>query len=79
MVEWTYSSMHVYPRHQIVVSSQLKVSALFPGNVSPVFIGEEVLFLILNFSVGSKWKIQKERDHWKDQDLGGWTILKRFL
>jgi hypothetical protein len=21
-------------------------------------------------------EIQKERDHWEDQDVGGWTILK---
>jgi hypothetical protein len=25
--------------------------------------------------VGSR----KEGDHWEDQDLGGWTILKRIL
>jgi hypothetical protein len=23
--------------------------------------------------------IQKERDHWEDQDVGGWTILKLIL
>jgi hypothetical protein len=22
---------------------------------------------------------QKERDHWEDQDIGGWTILKWIL
>jgi hypothetical protein len=22
------------------------------------------------------WESQKEIDHWKDQDVGGWTILK---
>jgi hypothetical protein len=22
------------------------------------------------------WEIQKERDHWEEQDVGGWTILK---
>jgi hypothetical protein len=22
------------------------------------------------------WKSQRERDHWEDQDVGGWTILK---
>jgi hypothetical protein len=22
------------------------------------------------------WEIQMERDHWEDQDIGGWTILK---
>jgi hypothetical protein len=26
--------------------------------------------------VGYWWEIQKERDHWEDQDVGGWTILK---
>jgi hypothetical protein len=25
------------------------------------------------------WEIQKERDHWENQDVGGWTILKRIL
>jgi hypothetical protein len=25
------------------------------------------------------WEIQKEREHWKDQDVGGWTILKWTL
>jgi hypothetical protein len=23
--------------------------------------------------------LQKERDHWEDQDVGGWTILKWIL
>jgi hypothetical protein len=22
------------------------------------------------------WESQKEIDHWEDQDVGGWTILK---
>jgi hypothetical protein len=25
--------------------------------------------------VGYWWKSEKERDHWEDQDVGGWTIL----
>jgi hypothetical protein len=25
------------------------------------------------------WESQKERDHWEDQDIGLWTILKWFL
>jgi hypothetical protein len=25
------------------------------------------------------WEIQKERDHWEDQDIGVWTILKGIL
>jgi hypothetical protein len=24
------------------------------------------------------WESQKERDHWEDQDVGGWTILNGF-
>jgi hypothetical protein len=24
-------------------------------------------------------EIQKERDHWEDQDVGGWTIFKFIL
>jgi hypothetical protein len=26
--------------------------------------------------IGYWWKSQKERDHWEDQHVGGWTILK---
>jgi hypothetical protein len=29
--------------------------------------------------MGYWWKIQKKRDHWEDQDVGGWTILKWIL
>jgi hypothetical protein len=29
--------------------------------------------------IGYWWEIQKERDHWEDQDVDGWTILKRIL
>jgi hypothetical protein len=25
------------------------------------------------------WESQKERDHWEDQDVDGWTILKWIL
>jgi hypothetical protein len=25
------------------------------------------------------WEIQKERDYWEDQDVGGWTVLKCIL
>jgi hypothetical protein len=25
---------------------------------------------------GYWWESQKERDHYEDQDVGGWTILK---
>jgi hypothetical protein len=25
--------------------------------------------------IGYWWEIQKERDHWEDQDVGGWTIM----
>jgi hypothetical protein len=25
------------------------------------------------------WESEKEKDHWEDQDLGGWTILKRTV
>jgi hypothetical protein len=25
------------------------------------------------------WESQKERDHYEDQDVGGWTILKWML
>jgi hypothetical protein len=26
--------------------------------------------------IGYLWESQKERDHWEDQDVGGWTIVK---
>jgi hypothetical protein len=29
--------------------------------------------------IGYWWESQKERDHQKDQDLGGWTILKWII
>jgi hypothetical protein len=29
--------------------------------------------------MGYWWESQKERDHWEDQDVGGFTILKWFL
>jgi hypothetical protein len=29
--------------------------------------------------IGYWWESQKEGDHWEDQDVGGWTILKWFL
>jgi hypothetical protein len=25
------------------------------------------------------WESKKERDHWEDKDVGGWTILKWIL
>jgi hypothetical protein len=29
--------------------------------------------------IGYWWETQKERDHWEDQDVGVWTILKMDL
>jgi hypothetical protein len=29
--------------------------------------------------IGYWWERQKERDHWEDQDVSGWTILKWIL
>jgi hypothetical protein len=29
--------------------------------------------------IGCLWEVHKERDHWEDQDVGGWTILKWIL
>jgi hypothetical protein len=28
---------------------------------------------------GYWWESQKERDHWEEQDVGWWTILKWIL
>jgi hypothetical protein len=30
-------------------------------------------------NIGYWWQSQKEGDHWEDQDVGGWTILKWIL
>jgi hypothetical protein len=29
--------------------------------------------------IGYRLEILKEREHWEDQDVGGWTILKFIL
>jgi hypothetical protein len=29
--------------------------------------------------IGYCWESKKERDHWEDQDVGRWTILKWIL
>jgi hypothetical protein len=29
--------------------------------------------------IGYWWESQRERDHWEDQDISGWTILKWLL
>jgi hypothetical protein len=29
--------------------------------------------------IGYWWESQMERDHWEDQDVYGWTILKWYL
>jgi hypothetical protein len=31
---------------------------------------------IRGMHIGYWWGSQKERDHWEDQDVVGWTILK---
>jgi hypothetical protein len=29
--------------------------------------------------IGYWWESQKERDHWEEEDIGGWTALKWIL
>jgi hypothetical protein len=29
--------------------------------------------------IGYWWESQKEREHWEDEDVGGWTILGWIL
>jgi hypothetical protein len=36
----------------------------------------DLISLLLFFKNKENRLCQKERDHWKDQDVGGWTILK---
>jgi hypothetical protein len=33
----------------------------------------------MGMHIGYWWENQKERDHWEDQGVGGWTILKWIL
>jgi hypothetical protein len=33
-------------------------------------MGEKIML------IGCCWESQKERDHWEDEDVGGWTISK---
>jgi hypothetical protein len=33
----------------------------------------------MGMHIGYWWESQKERVHWEDQDVGGWTILKWIL
>jgi hypothetical protein len=28
---------------------------------------------------GYRWESQKERDHWEDQGICGWTVLKKYF
>jgi hypothetical protein len=47
-------------------------------------IGSSIVPVQLNYILNKNhiinwWEIQKERDHWVDQDVGGWTILKLVL
>jgi hypothetical protein len=32
-----------------------------------------------NACIGYWWESQKERDHWEDEEIVGWTILKCIL
>jgi hypothetical protein len=29
--------------------------------------------------IGYWWELERERDYWEDQDVGGWKILKWIL
>jgi hypothetical protein len=29
--------------------------------------------------IGYRWESQKEKDHWENKDVGGWTIFKWIL
>jgi hypothetical protein len=31
---------------------------------------------MVGLHIGYLWESQKERDHWEDQDVGEWKILK---
>jgi hypothetical protein len=34
---------------------------------------------VYTLHIGYWWESQKVRDHWEDQDIGVWTILKWIL
>jgi hypothetical protein len=35
--------------------------------------------IVKGMHIGYWWEDEKERDHWEDQGVGGWTILKWIL
>jgi hypothetical protein len=41
--------------------------------------GHETRMGTIGMHTGYWWEIQKERDHWEDQDIGEWTILRWIL
>jgi hypothetical protein len=46
---------------------------------SDIFLVLELKKRLRNTDIGYGWESQKERDHWEDQDVGWWTILKWIL
>jgi hypothetical protein len=38
-----------------------------------------IIQLFIIYVLSHWWENQKERDHWEDQHVGGWTILKWIL
>jgi hypothetical protein len=52
-----------------VINVKKTNSVILPGD-DPATFGS---------TIGYWWESQKERGHWEDQDVGGWTILKWIL
>jgi hypothetical protein len=54
----------------------LRRNKLYKGPKVNPFLDQTISF---TWSVNFWWESQKERDHWEDQDVDGWTILKWIL
>jgi hypothetical protein len=38
-----------------------------------------IITITIGMHIGYWWESQMGRDHWEDQDVDGWTILKWIL
>jgi hypothetical protein len=73
---WSHQSNLYHPilsKIYFNMSTHLQVKKDEMSGVCSTNGGEEEALM------GYWWESQKERDHWEDQDVGGWTISKWIL
>jgi hypothetical protein len=49
------------------------------SDVTNILLSLLLLYPCYQYQIGYWWESLKERDHWEDQHVGGWTILKWVL